>query len=73
MIYEVSNRKLPVAGNEYAFFLTCDKQSPNYKILTLYELKGDSIVRLDYGRNFDEFKNAGKAEFIEAIRNKIMP
>jgi hypothetical protein len=71
VIYQVSNRKLPSTGNEYIFFLTSDKQSPNYKILTLYQLNGDEILRLDYGRNFDEFKNAGKTIFIESIRNKI--
>lgn len=71
IIYEVSNRFLPLVWNEYVFFLTSDKQSPNYAILSLYELKGDNIIRLNYGRNFDEFKNATKATFIEAIRKKI--
>ncbi len=72
VIYELSDKALPFVGSQYVFFLTNDGESPNYKILTLYELKGDSIVRLDIGRNFDEFRNATKSTFIEAINNKIL-
>jgi hypothetical protein len=69
LIYELSDKALPLPGNRYVFFLTSDKQSPNYAILSLYELKSDGVVRLDYGRNFDEFKDASRRTFIDAIRN----
>jgi hypothetical protein len=75
IFHENSNRFLPQVGNEYVFFLTSNKQSPNYDILTLYELKGNGITRLDYAQNIDDFKdlykNATKSTFVEAIRNKI--
>jgi hypothetical protein len=76
IFYENSNRSLPQLGKEYVFFLTSDKQSPSYNILTLYELKESGITRLDYVQNIDDFKdrykNATKATFIEAIRNKSL-
>ena len=71
IIYELSDKALPLPGNRYVFFLTSDKQSPNYAVLTLYELKNDGVVRLDYGRNFDEFKDSSKRTFLDAIRKKI--
>lgn len=71
VLYRLSERALPDVGNEYVFFLRSDKQSPNYEILTLYELKDVGVIQLDHGRRFDDFKNAGKQNFIEAVRNKI--
>jgi len=71
VIYRLNERALPHDGNEYVFFLTSDKQSPNYEILTLYELKDASVVQLDHGHRFDAFKNAGKQKFIKVIRDKI--
>lgn len=71
VLYRLSERGLPKVGSEYVFFLTSDKQNPNYEILTLYGLKDARIIQLDYGRKFDDFKNASKQNFIEAVRNKI--
>jgi hypothetical protein len=72
VIYRNSERGLPYVGNEYVFFLTKDKISPNYQILTLYELKDAEIIQLDYGRNFEDFKKSNKQDFIESVRNKIL-
>ena len=71
IFYESSDKALPVIWGEYVLFLTNDKLSPNYRILTLYEFKGDSIVRLDDGRNFDQFKDASKKTFIDSISKKV--
>lgn len=71
VLYRLSERALPKVGNEYVFFLTNDKQSPNYEILTLYELKESGVTQLDSGRSFDDFKNASKQNFIEMIHKKI--
>lgn len=71
VMYELSDKVLPYKGSQYIFFLTKTDQSPNYKILTLYEFKDNKIVRLDTGRRFDEFEKASKQTFIEAIQNKV--
>ncbi len=71
VFYRVSGKNLPLVGSEYVLFLTNDKQSPNYEILTGYELKDSRVNPLDTGGRFDDFKGTGKLNFIEAIRNKI--
>jgi len=71
IIYESAQRPLPFISDEYVLFLTSDDESPNYAILIIYELKGNRIIQLDEGRRFDEFKNATRSTFIDAIRRKI--
>lgn len=71
VLYRHSELGLPRVGSEYVFFLTNDKRSPNYGILTLYEIRDNGLIQLDPERRFDEFKGANKLIFIEAIRNKI--
>jgi hypothetical protein len=71
VFYENSTKELPQVGREYVFFLTSDKKNPNYEILTLYELNGTSVIQLDYGYNFDDYRNVSKQNFIETIRKKI--
>lgn len=72
VLYMNSERALPAVGNEYVFFLTQDKVSPNYKILTLYKLENSGITQLDYASNdFDDFKKMSKQKFTEFITNKI--
>lgn len=72
VFYENSNRALPQLGSEYMFFLSADKQSPNYNILTLYEFQNNRIGRLDYVSNKNEFKDATPVIFEQAIRDKIL-
>ena len=64
----MTTHDLPWVGAEYVFFLTIKGQSPNYEILICYELKEKSIIPLDRGRNFDEFKEMRKQNFLEEIR-----
>lgn len=71
VFYENSTKELPQVGREYVFFLTSDKKNPNYEILTLYELKDSSVIQLDYGYNFDDYRNISKQNFIETVRKKI--
>ena len=71
VIYKHSERDLLYVGNEYLLFLKRDDKSPNYEILTGYELKESDINLLDSGRRFDDFKRTGKLKFVEIVRNKI--
>lgn len=70
VFYKVSGKNLPLVGSEYVLFLTSNKQSPNYEILTGYELKDGRVNSLD-GHRFDNLKGTGKRSFVEAVRNKI--
>lgn len=71
VMYQSSERGLPLLGSKYLFFLTKDELSPNYEILTSYDINSSNVRQMEIGRPFDEFKNAGKTAFIEAVRNKI--
>jgi hypothetical protein len=71
VVYEHSERDLLFVGNEYVFFLKCDEKSPNYEIITGYELKEGTVKPLNTGHRFDDFKGLGKQKFIEIVRNKI--
>jgi len=44
VLYSISQQDLPRVGSRYVLFLKTDKQSPNYEIVTGYELKEDKVV-----------------------------
>jgi hypothetical protein len=71
VMYQSSDRALPLLGSKYLFFLMKDELSPNYEILTSYYFDGNRIWQMEQGRPFEEFKNVNKTDFIEAVRNKI--
>lgn len=71
VLYQDSDIGLPRLGSKYLFFLTKDDESPNYRIITSYDLDGGRPLQMEMGRNFDEFKDSDKTVFIEKVRNKI--
>jgi hypothetical protein len=71
VMYQGSVLGLPLLGSRYLFFLKKDDESPNYGIITSYEIDGGSARRVERGRNFDEFKDSDKTVFLEKVRNKI--
>jgi hypothetical protein len=71
VLYGNSDRALPLPGSKYLFFLRKDELSPNYEILTSYDLNNNVVRQMERGNRFDEFKNVGKTAFIETVRNKI--
>lgn len=71
VMYQSSQQELPLLGSKYLFFLTKDELSPNYVILTSYDLNNNGVRQMEMGRRFDEFKNVSKTAFIEVVRNKI--
>src|SRR5215213_2981048 len=71
VLYTNSTKALPYTGGNFLFFLRNDKNSPNYEIITVFELKGNKVIQLDFGRRFDEFQNFGISAFLETVRNKI--
>lgn len=71
LIYKIAEHRMLWTNSSYLLFLSSDKQSPNYKLLTGYELVGDRIEQLDTGRSFEEFKNMTRSNFIDMIRTAI--
>jgi hypothetical protein len=69
--YLASGEDLPEVGKRYVLFLTTDKQSPNYKILTGYEIKDSKIAPLDNSPPFRNLPETRQLNFIQMIRDKI--
>lgn len=71
VLYKVAQQDLPRVGSHYVLFLTTDEQSPNYGILTGYELKEGIILPLDTATPFRNLTGTSELNFIKAVRNKI--
>ncbi len=69
--YQNARENLPKIGGEYVLFLKNDKQSPNYKILTGYQLEDSRVNALDDRGRFNEFKEKDAPNFVKAVRDKI--
>jgi len=71
IIYRISTRDLPGTGRKYVLFLTTDKKSPNYAILTGYELTENTFIPIDRDNRPGDFTGTDMSGFVEAIRGKI--
>ena len=71
VLYVIDGKGLPELGKEYVFFLASDKSSPNFKVITVYELPADEIVPLDRVKDFSQYKSLKKSGFVEAVSKKV--
>ena len=63
---------LPELGGRYLFFLNNeDDESPNYKILTGYQLKNGIVNALDNHPSFREFNGMSEADFVSQVKEAI--
>ena len=70
VLYQDSQFHLPLLGNTYLMFLTRD-DSPNFRILTAYELKDGQVTPIEYRPEYDEIQKKGDKDFLQIIRDKI--
>lgn len=71
ILYSIAGERMPRVGRQYVLFLTKTDNSPNYYILTGYELKENDISPLDARVQYDEYKQADITSFLKAIRNVV--
>ncbi|MDQ3634215.1 MAG: hypothetical protein M3405_06860 [Acidobacteriota bacterium] len=71
VLYEISELGLPTVGSRYVLFLKTSGQSPNYQIITGYEIKEDIVKPLDDSFIIRKFREKKEKEFKEEIRSKI--
>lgn len=75
IVYQNSALALPQLGSKYLFFLTKDEAkddaSPNYTILTSYDIGGSQIYPMELGVPFEEFKGAIPSNFLDVVRRKF--
>jgi hypothetical protein len=71
VMYQSSERGLPLLGSRYLFFLKKNGPSPNYEIIASYDITGDQIYHMEKGAVLEEINDSTRPAFLENIRNKI--
>lgn len=69
LLYTVAEKAMPRIGKQYVLFLTQPDQSPNYRILTAYELKDGKVYPIDSTYVFQEYLGTSITDFIKALNN----
>ena len=62
---------MPRVNKQYLLFLAADEISPNYQILTAYELKENRVLPLDGAYQFKIYKGKSVTEFVKTVREAI--
>ena len=70
-LYRISGHGMPRVGRQYLLFLNNPEKSPNYNILTGYELKADGVTNLDGFPQFLAYRGMDKTAFIRTVREAI--
>lgn len=71
VLYRIAGRDLPRVGRRYVLFLNNPNQSPNYNILTGYELKEGKVYPFDLGLPFENFNDVDETAFTTIIREAV--
>lgn len=67
MLYTVKGTDLPRVGDSYVLFLTRKDESPNYQILTAYEIQNENARAIDVQSNSRNVKFTTKSSLIDAV------
>lgn len=70
-LYRVVGQNMPRIGQRYLLFLKDDDESPNYNIITGYELGGAGVSPLDMSSRMDAYKGTDEASFLVTVRDAI--
>jgi hypothetical protein len=71
-VYKIRPYGMPKIGNRYVLFLKNTEKSPNYEILTGYELKANhTVINLDDFPQFEEYAGSDEKSFIKTIRETV--
>lgn len=71
-VYKIRPYGMPKVGQRYVFFLKNPEKSPNYEIVTGYELKSNNTVsNLDDFPQFEEYAGKDEMSFLKTVRESI--
>ena len=70
-LYHFADMNAPAVGGEYLFFLTKPDHSPNYGMLTAYELNPQGVNPLDTAAIFRAFSGMERDAFLVKVRELI--
>lgn len=70
-LHWIGGTGMPRVGRRYVLFLKNPENTPNYEIITGYELKSDGIANLDGSEQFRAYRGMDEAVFMKAVREAI--
>lgn len=70
-LHKIAGFGMPRVGRRYVLFLKNPENTPNYEIITGYELKSDGVVNLDGFEQFTAYRGMDEVAFIKAVREAI--
>lgn len=70
-LYRLFGMNMPRRARRYVLFLGAPQDSPNYRIVTGYELTAEGVVPLDVASHFDAYKGLDEATFLNTVRQAI--
>jgi len=71
VLYQFDGQDLPEVGGRYILFLKTEKDSPNFVLVTAYELKDGKALALDTVMPSNEF-NGTIDNLMEIVRTKVV-
>jgi hypothetical protein len=71
VLYRKAGLDLPSVGSRYVLFLKTSGNSPNYEVITGYELKEGSVIPLDSAVDFSSVTEKKEKGFKSLIRKKV--
>lgn len=70
-LHRVVGQNMPRVGGRYVFFLDAPDESPNYQIVTGYELVSGRVSALDESSRMRAYSWMEEAKFLRAVRDAI--
>jgi hypothetical protein len=70
-LHRIGGQGMPRVGQRYVLFLKNPEKSPNYEIITGYELKADGVANLNGDEQFRAYAGMDEAAFMKAVRQAI--
>lgn len=71
LLYDVAGKAMPRVGKQYVLFLIKPDQSPNYRILTAYEIKGGKVYPIDSSYVFQKYQGTNLTDLIETLNERL--
>lgn len=68
---EVIGQRMPQVGHRYILFLTYNKETRDYFILTGYEIAGEKVSPLDTIHKFAVYENVDAKDFLSDLKSAI--
>jgi hypothetical protein len=71
ILYRLFGMNMPRPARRYVLFLGAPQDSPNYRIVTGYELTDEGVIPLDIAPHFDAYKGLDETTFLKTVREAI--